>query len=144
MDQTFLSAALEYAKRGFHVFPLKPQSKVPLTKNGFKDATTDAATIRDWWTQTPNANIGIATGRVSGLWVVDVDGAYPNTFPPLPESTVKTSKGFHYYFAYPPEVEIRSRAKIEGACVDVRGEGGYIVVPPSIHPDGGVYEFCSA
>lgn len=58
-------AAIEYAKKGFAVFPLKYRDKVPLTRNGCKDATTDAAQIKAWWQQHPNANIGLATGTVS-------------------------------------------------------------------------------
>ena len=58
-------AAIEYAKKGFAVFPLKYRDKVPLTRNGCKDATTDAAQIKAWWQKYPNANIGLATGSVS-------------------------------------------------------------------------------
>lgn len=58
-------AAIEYAKKGFAVFPLKYRDKVPLTRNGCKDATTDAAQIKAWWQKYPNANIGLATGAVS-------------------------------------------------------------------------------
>ena len=57
-------AAIEYAKKGFAVFPLKYRDKVPLTRNGCKDATTDAAQIKAWWQKYPNANIGLATGSV--------------------------------------------------------------------------------
>ena len=56
------NAAIEYAKKGFAVFPLKYRDKVPLTRNGCKDATTDAAQIKAWWQKYPNANIGLATG----------------------------------------------------------------------------------
>ena len=59
-------AAIEYAKKGFAVFPLKYRDKVPLTRNGCKDATTDAAQIKAWWQKYPNANIGLATGSVNG------------------------------------------------------------------------------
>lgn len=66
------ASALWYGANGWHVFPLNPGRKVPLTPRGFHDATTDAGTIRKWWSDNPNANIGIAT-EPSGLVVVDVD-----------------------------------------------------------------------
>ena len=58
-------AAIEYAKKGFAVFPLKYRDKVPLTRNGCKDATTDAAQIKAWWQKYPNANIGLASTEIS-------------------------------------------------------------------------------
>ena len=66
-------AALEYAEKGIPVFPLVPNEKTPLTKNGFKDATTDLSVINRLWDKTPDANIGIPTGKESGWFVVDVD-----------------------------------------------------------------------
>jgi hypothetical protein len=69
-----VEAALSYAGKGYHVFPCKPRSKEPATKHGFKDATRDQETVRRWWSENPNYNIAIATGKESGLWVLDVDG----------------------------------------------------------------------
>lgn len=66
-----LNAALRYAELGYRVFPCAPSSKAPLTKHGFHDATCDAEQIERWWTQYPNANIGIPT---QGLVVIDIDG----------------------------------------------------------------------
>src|SRR6266571_4461941 len=85
-----LAAALKYASLGWHVFPLhtaisggscscerakgcKSPGKHPRTKNGVKDATTDAAKIREWWLRQPDSNIGIATGIISGIVVLDID-----------------------------------------------------------------------
>ena len=142
MENEFLNAALGYLKQGFHVFPLKPKSKTPLTPNGFKNASNNTEVIKSWWAKHPSANIGIATGEISDLIVIDVDGEYPDTFPPIPKTvTVKTKKGYHLYLKYPKDQIINSRAKIDGYDVDVRANGGYIVAPPSIHPDGGRYEF---
>src|SRR5689334_20283986 len=67
------AAALSYAQLGFQVFPIKPRDKRPLTKHGFKEATSQEAQIRDWWTKWPRANIGIPTGIASRLLVVDID-----------------------------------------------------------------------
>jgi len=142
MENELLNAALGYIKHGFYVFPLKPKSKAPLTPNGFKDASNNREVIKAWWEKYPSANIGIATGEVSNLMVIDVDGEYPDTFPCIPKTaTVKTKKGYHLYLKYPKGQMIKSRTKIDGHDVDVRANGGYIVAPPSIHPDGGCYEF---
>lgn len=89
-NTTNMEAALGYAQRGLAVLPLHmverghvcscgkkncaSPGKHPLTGNGVYDASKDASQVRAWWTQWPNANIGIATGTVSGIFVIDVDG----------------------------------------------------------------------
>lgn len=150
------SAAVEYIKMGIAVFPLKERGKAPITRNGCKDATTDAAQVKAWWQQFPNANIGIATGKKSGgIFVIDLDidedkgidgyhtlqdwerdnGSFPDTW------RVKTGRGgCHLYFKAPLNCEIRNRAGIIDG-VDIRGEGGYVVAPPSIHSNGFRYEW---
>jgi len=130
-------SALKYSKKGFKVMPLN--GKLPLTKNGSKDATTDTAQIEAWWTTHPNANIGVATG--DGLIVVDFDnltGEAAELYASLPASWVsKTGRGYHIWLS--TDMEISNSASRLAKGVDIRGEGGYIVVPPSIHPDGGHY-----
>lgn len=123
--------------------------KHPRTIAGLKEATTNSDTIRRWWTMWPDANIGVPTGVPSGLIVIDVDGAQGETalaaygsVPPTP--TVLTGKGRHLYFAH-PGVEVRNsggrgRRKL-GELLDSRGDGGYVVVPPSRHASGRVYEW---
>ncbi len=68
-----LDAALRYAEMGWYVFPLKPNEKVPIIKAWNKQATIDLDKIRQWWSKWPDANIGILTGKKSGLFVVDID-----------------------------------------------------------------------
>lgn len=144
-------AAIWYAKNfGWAVFPLKPGEKTPLTKNGFKDASKELAQIMRWWEQTPAANIGIVTGAVSGFWVLDVDKDHSgyetldqllkdySAFPRTVES-VTGSGGNHVLFTM-PDFEIRNNAGTKlGQGLDIRGNGGYIVAPPSIHPNGNAY-----
>src|SRR5262245_2554003 len=72
-DNPLLEAALGYAARGLPVFPCKRADKSPLTRHGFNDASTDPEQIREWWTQWPNAMIGMPTGAVSGIDVLDLD-----------------------------------------------------------------------
>ena len=150
-------AAVEYIKMGLAVFPLEERGKKPKTRNGCKDATKDAAQIKAWWQQWPNANIGIATGKVSGgIFVIDLDvdedkgidgyhelknwqrdnGCFPDSW-----IAMTGRGGYHLYFK--ADNEIRNRAGIIDG-VDVRGDGGYVVAPPSIHSNGNRYEWeCS-
>ena len=75
MSSTFLDVALRTASEGYPVFPLRAGGKEPIHMGGFYTATTDVAQIRQWWASNPSANIGVPTGAVSGISVVDVDGA---------------------------------------------------------------------
>lgn len=133
------AAAVTYAGGwGWAVFPLRPNDKRPATERGFHDASTDSATAVDAWTSKPAANVGVATGAVSGLVVIDVDPggdatveALKRTLGPLPATLVAlTPRGAHAYFRH-PGVEVRSSAGRLGPGVDVRADGGYVVAPPS-------------
>jgi hypothetical protein len=134
-----LDAALKYAKRRIPVLPVSGK-KPPLTPNGFYDATTDRSRITAWWNRHPGANIGIPTGGVSGLVVVDRDGNSPeakriwDSLPPTLE--VSTSRGRHRYYTVPVGTKIKSRKL--ASDVDLKADRGYVVAPPSIHPDTGV------
>jgi len=136
MSKDMLAAALRYADNGWAVFPLIANGKVPATEHGFKDATTDEARIREWFSNGRQCNLGIATGN--GLLVVDVDVkngvdgvATLATLGGLPDTkTVSTpSGGHHRYFTV--EQDLPSSAGSLGPGVDVRGVGGYVVAPPS-------------
>lgn len=147
---SFLASALAYAERGWPVFPLKVRSKEPATAQGFKDASTDPDTIQAWWAATPDANIGIPTGAASGLFVVDLDdkdgrdgsqhwsdlaAMHGGDGAPLEHNT--GSGGLHLVYRH---VEgLRNSAGKLGVGIDTRGEGGYIVAAPSVHPSGGRY-----
>jgi len=137
--------ALRYAADGFAVFPCRPGDKQPLgslVPNGCLDATTDADTIRGWWTKCPNANIGLATGSKSGLSVIDLDGvegvASGNRLRLSSPITALTGNGKQLFYA-DTEGKLRNSAKKISPGVDVRGAGGYVVVCPSIHPNGKRY-----
>src|SRR6266446_6435310 len=135
--------ALSYARNDWYVFPLT--GKIPFKDSqGYKDATTDPQQIQTWWIQHPTANIGLATGERSGIIVLDIDpqkGGYYSVkelqkrYNPLPETRrVSTAhKGLHYYFLYPRDAENYTNcvklAGLEG--IDIRANGGYVVLPPS-------------
>lgn len=142
-----IKTAIQLAQRGMAVFPCVPRSKSPATAHGVKDATRDLDIITGWWRAEPTYNIAIATGAVSGMFVVDIDGldaeaelrkleAEHGELPPSVE--VITARGRHIYFKA-PEVPVRNSAGKIASGIDVRGDGGYVLTPPSIHPSGRQY-----
>lgn len=165
-----LDRALHYASQGFAVFPLhsvrnrtcscgkvgcKKKGKHPRTAHGHLDATTDEAQIRRWWSEFPGDNIGIRTGRRSNLFVLDLDnksgadlaallaqitrmlGVFPRTV-----IVVTGSGGLHLWFRMPPDgARIPCSQKRVAPNADIRGDGGYVVAPGSIHVSGREYAF---
>src|ERR1700732_2187459 len=165
MVNKMLRAALRYARRGWPVLPLQTASlgrcscgdskcnsvgKHPRTAHGLTEATTDQARIRAWWKKWPKANIGIATGSQSGVVVLDIDPRHDgeaslkllqkrhDDLPKCP--TVMTGGGGrHLYFDY-PGVPVKSKSGM-ALGIDMRGDGGYIVAPPSRHASGKRYRW---
>jgi hypothetical protein len=140
-----LDVALAYAAVGLPVHALHPRSKDPATKHGFKDATTNPATIRRFW-RIGDRNISMPTGAISGVWILDVDpggedhlrqlevwhGALP------PTRAVRTPRGGHHlWFKY--ICPIQCSAGRVAPNIDVRGDGGYCVLPPSLGQNGAAY-----
>ena len=159
-------AALALVARGLQVFPLhSPQgdacdcnkrdcaspAKHPRTMHGLLDATDNADTISRWWTTWPHANVGVATGQASGIVVIDVDPihggdeqimalvAEHGTLPYGP--AVKTGSGGQHYWFKHPGTPVPSRNGQIAPGVDVKGDGGYVVAPPSVHATGVSYEW---
>lgn len=165
-----LPGALELLKHGWAVFPChfpkdggcscgkecSSPAKHPRTSQGFKDASKAPDVVRNWWWGTPAANVGVATGAVSGIVVIDVDprhggdvtlAALEVDHGPLPETVEAATGGGggrHLYFAHPGG-EIRNDAgKKLGPGLDIRGDGGYCIAPPSIHSSQRRYEWIRA
>lgn len=150
---TLADSAEECAAEGWHVFPLVPRSKAPLTPNGFLDATTDLGRVRRWWRQHPDANIGARTGVVFDVIDVDGDNGFRTLAPliaahgPLEAGAIavtpgKVKGGVHvgtgaHYFVAVTGLGYTSF----GGNLEMKAAGGYVVLPPSIHPDGGTYEW---
>jgi Bifunctional DNA primase/polymerase, N-terminal/Primase C terminal 1 (PriCT-1) len=135
---TPLKAALAVARNGKPVFPCKPGGKEPLTRRGHIDATTDPRKIHMWWKRWPEANIAVPTGERSGVLALDVDrpaglDTLEGEHGRLPETRTHStgSGGMHYLFEYPEGSGIRNSAGKLAEDLDIRGEGGYIIVPPS-------------
>jgi hypothetical protein len=146
-EPSMLRSALWYARNGIAVFPCKPGGKEPLTPHGFKNATTDVDQIEKWWRRWPNANIGLPTGARSGLLVVDIDPrsggeeswAKIRSDRKIPKTAKQTTGGGgrHIIFRHPGGRVPKSLAP----GIDLKADGGYIVVAPSIHPSGVRYEW---
>ena len=141
-----------YLLGGDKVFPCSRNKKSPLTKNGFKDASSDEQTINAWWDKHPDANIGLPTGKTNNLVVVDVDvkndvggmaslkqlqdecGEFDTRVVHTP------SGGLHFYFNYPDGVDaIKNRTNMMPG-IDIRADGGYVIAPGS-SVYGNYYEF---
>jgi len=161
-----LEAALEYATRKWAIFPVhgiadshctcgkvdcSSPGKHPAVKGGFHAATTNPNQIKEWWGVRPDWNIGIATGKVSGIFVVDLDisptkdgfsslKALEVVHGPVGDTaTVHTGGGgMHLYFEM-PEVHLSGGVGSLGQGIDIRANGGYVVAPPSRHISGKIY-----
>jgi putative DNA primase/helicase len=147
-EPDMLRAALWYAKQGFPVFPCRARRKEPLTRRGFKDASTERAQIEAWWTTWPNANIGIPTGTPRGLLVLDCDprnggpgdradliaqcGEIPST-----AEQITGGGGRHVFFHYSGGPVPKTLAP----GIELKGDGGYVIVAPSVHPSGNPYQW---
>ena len=137
--------ALEYLTKGLSVIPLQPKGKKALI--GWTEFQNRKATEKEvdaWFSQWPEANIGIVTGKVSRIIVIDVDSEEAMKLVKnknMPETPmVKTSKGYHFYCKYKEGVRnFQTRADLPG--IDLRAEGGYVVAPPSIHESGHIYSW---
>jgi Bifunctional DNA primase/polymerase, N-terminal/Primase C terminal 2 (PriCT-2) len=122
--------------------------KHPATMRGLLNATDNAHQLRILWNERQGLNVALATGQQSGVWVLDIDGDdgrkslenLESIHGRLPETlTVSTGKGLHLYFQH-PGVKVKSRVAIRDG-LDVRGDGGYVILPPSKHYSGRVYEW---
>lgn len=156
-----LDAALVYAQEGIPVFPVN--GKVPYAgTRGFHEASVDLERLTWWWKRWPDANVAVPTGQTSRWIVLDIDGRHGgfaslhhlkamlqhrmNDFhrmdhvPLLDTLTAQTGSGYHLMFRPPSTQEVRNTTEYAGLPgIDIRGEGGYVVVPPSLHPNGRRY-----
>lgn len=131
-------------QQGLSVFPIPGRSKIP--REAWKQYQKQRATLEQAraWDKT-DCNVGIATGAVSNLFVLDCDSE--EAFKEAQEKAfvgasvlVRTGKGYHCYYRLPDGQEIRNSAGKLGTGIDIRGEGGFVVGPGSIHPNGARYE----
>jgi hypothetical protein len=144
-------AAQVYAARGWSVIPMQARGKRPLVAwRELQQRRAAAEEIDSWYRRWPDANVGIVTGRISGLVVIDVDvqhggpdsvaalEALHGALPPTVEA-LTGGGGRHLYYAHPGPL-VPNRVAVRPG-IDVRGDGGCVVAPPSMHPSGRRYEW---
>lgn len=157
-------AALSYVSKGLPVIPLcwpvedkcgcgkghldRNIGKVPITEHGLKDATLTTLGVKEYWGRWPRANIGIVIP--AGYFVVDIDAAHngfdslgklQEAIGALPETLQITTGSGGIHFWYKTDKPIRNTARLAGYDgIDIRGIGGYVVAPPSLHRSGLRYE----
>jgi hypothetical protein len=136
--------ALNYLKHGFSVIPLSPKSKIPpqgFEWSAFQNRRASEEEVRRWFSENPDYNLGIVTGKISNLVVVDIekDG---ETKGYVPTVMVKSGGGgFHMYYRYPSVGKVECKPRFR-ELTDIKADGGYVVVPPSIHSTtGSPYEW---
>ena len=147
-------AAAKHRERGWSVLPLRHGDKRPLILwDALQQSRADAALIAQWFARWPNANVGVVTGEISNLIVLDVDPKHggddslaelERRFGPLPETVEAHTGGGgrHLYFAHPGGLVPNRVGLAQG--IDLRGDGGYVVAPPSQHPNGQLYAWAPA
>jgi len=153
MSAAKIETAQRYLARGWSVLPLVARDKRPLVVwEPLQSSRPSAEQVSNWFSRWPDANIGIVTGEISNLIVLDIDPKhggdisldhFERRFGRLP-ATIEAATGGggrHFYFAHPGGF-IRNRIGLAQG-IDVRGDGGYIVAPPSIHPSGRPYAWAT-
>lgn len=142
--ESLLAAAREYLARGWPVIPLS--GKLPTVSwKEYQSRVPDNEELRSWFTDNHSpTGLGIVTGKLAGLVVVDCDSRQDATYwegeqgsSPLIVET--GGGGVHFYYAMPNDVEVRNRTRVLGRQIDIRAEGGYVTAPPSLHPNGNQY-----
>ena len=143
--------AIAFAQRNLPIFPCQQRGKEPACSRGVHDATSNLDRIHSWWGPCNDLNIGLAYGEPSGLFIIDVDGTEGEAtlrkleeihgiLPPTREAITGRNGGRHAYFRLGRH-KVRNSAGKLGAGLDVRGTGGYVLLPPSIHPSGRPYSW---
>ena len=147
VERDHQEAAAEYGAQGIAVMPCIERGKKPALPRTGKEhavASTDVDQIRRWWTTNPNYNIGIAC-TPNRLAVIDIDGDAGIEWilehqMPMPATwTAITARGFHYYYRWPEGQRIKT-CQI-APKLEIRAAGAYVVAPPSVHPDGHIYQW---
>ena len=151
-NNTLLEAALGYAKLGWFIFPIKYKCKhPPLIKKWQINASNNKEQIKEWWKQLPTANIGLACGK-SRVVVVDLDErrdgvdnwkelCQKDSINDDTLTSITGGGGLHLFFKAPLNIEIRSGNDKLGDGIDIKAKGGYVLLPPSIHPSGNKYQW---
>lgn len=147
----WLGVALSYVGRGFSIIPVKGKYPAIPAWKPYQDRLPSITEVKAWHAKFPQAGIAIITGALSGVAVVDIDGPLEAGLALLRENgvevpdttTVRSARGFHLWFAH-PGIAVKSVSNVlanRSVKIDIRGDGGYIVAPPSVHQSGVRYFF---
>ncbi len=151
MQQTLpncLEQALNYLRKGLSIIPLRERGKEPLVPWAeFQKRKPTESEVKDWFERWPNANIGIVTGEISGIDVIDFDS--PEAFAEAQQNykvsdspLAKTGRGYHLLCKHKTGTRnFQKKANLPG--IDLRGDGGYVVASPSVHENGNSYHWCA-
>lgn len=161
------AAAMHYTSLSWAVFPVhglmggrctcgnpdcSRPGKHPATRNGYRDATKEPSRVREWWAENPCYNVGLPTGVMNGFWVLDVEAdgleelsALQQKHGILPSTLVARTGGggMHMYFHWTDSVYVTNRQRLGDLRIDCRGQGGYVIAPPSMHVSGQPYAWDS-
>lgn len=164
-DEPTLEAALRYARRGWKIFPARIKPKKMSYVAGLREGgprwgmTSDPALIREYWERWPRARIGLPTGMENGIFVADADTLAGHRIDgvgnfarmceargglPATRTSRSPTGSLHWFFRHPVVLRVRSSASAIAPGVDVKGDGGMVIVPPSVGLRGGRYEWTSA
>ena len=133
-----LKYALEYYQKGFSVIPVGKDKKPLINWKENQSKKADEARIRSWFAKHAKANVGIVTGKISGLVVVDVEAG--GNIDDLPKTVTSRTGGggWHLYYKYDLQRPVKNYARVR-ELTDIRGDGGYVVAPPSVRQSGNFY-----
>ena len=139
-----VDAALEYLDQNLSVIPVGRDKRPLFAWGQFQSRRPSREEVEAWWQRWPTANVAIICGAISGIWVLDADGPegqrWLDEHAPRTAIYSRTAKGVHAIYRMPPGARVPNAVRLAPE-VDVRGDGGYIVAPPSVHESGHVYEW---
>ncbi|MFA6459203.1 MAG: bifunctional DNA primase/polymerase [Candidatus Paceibacterota bacterium] len=143
-DNVKLRAALRYQSVGMSIIPTGADKRPLIQWGPYQKIHATVEEIKAWWKQWPQANPALVTGKVSGIVALDLDAKYGRTAKefsiPATASAKSGNGGEHFFFNYPNK-PVLSKSAISGQGVDMRGDGGYILLAPSVNSGGGQYEW---
>ena len=145
MNKNKLESALYYQSMGLSIIPTGADKKPLIAWKQYQDKCATREEINQWWTEWPNANPALVTGKVSGVIALDLDKKHNRTSKefslPITACAKSGNGGEHFFFRYPKNELVKSGSAIDGEGVDSRGDGGYILLAPSVNENGGEYKW---
>ena len=144
-NKEIYQCASDYIDLGFSIIPIGKDKTPLISWKHYQSVRATKDQVAQWLTQFPEMNIGVVTGKISGIVVLDIDAKHGRSssefrIPPT-VSTISGGGGEHFYFKHPNWYVPSTNGKIYGNGVDIKGDGGYIVLPPSLHSSGNNYRW---